>query len=143
MWYLRCELGEMPVCGSWTCMDWVLLAVSPRGLMHPGTARARGVETWWQNRAAFLQLLIHQCQQTRPPARAPAPAAEQRQVWSRSPSLGPWHPPLGSTTDRVGSVSQVGTVKINGAGAGWVGQSPGLTRSLLEIECPAQAKNQT
>lgn len=31
-------------------------------------------------------------------------------------------------------------MKINGAGAGWVGQSPGLTRSLLKIECPAQAK---
>lgn len=49
------------------------------------------------------------------------------------------HPPLRST-DTVGSVGQVGAVKINGAGAGWVGQSPGLTRSLLKIECPAQAK---
>lgn len=49
-----------------------------------------------------------------------ASAAEQRQVWSRSPSLGPWHPPLRST-HRVGSVGQVRTGKINGAGAGLVG----------------------
>lgn len=52
----------------------------------------------------------------------PGPAAEQRQVWSTRPSLGPWHPPLRST-HRVGSVGQVRTGKINGAGAGLGGGS--------------------
>lgn len=56
----------------------------------------------------------------------------------QEPCLGPSHPPVRST-DRGGSVGLVGTAKINGAGAGRVGQSPGLTRSLVEIKCPTRA----
>lgn len=116
-----------------------LIHCLPLGTNARRNSMGQGVQ-WWCRSKVFLQLLIHQRWQTWPPMRA-LPAAEQRQVWRRSPSLGPWHPALRST-DRVGSVGQVGTGKINGAGAGWVGQSPGLARSLLEMECPTQAKNQ-
>ena len=85
------------------------------------------------------------------PLRASASAAEQRQVWSRSPSLGSGHPPLRST-GRVVSVGQVRPGKINGAGAGCVcvggGDNNHLARQGLppappETECPAQAKKQS
>lgn len=113
-------------CGSWT---WI---------SHPAPRRRLAQGGWGDSGGTEQPCLAHPSALT-----SPVPAAEQRQVWGGSPSLGPWHPPLRST-HRVGSVGQVRTQKINGAGAGLKGgQSPGQTRSPVETECPTQARNQS
>lgn len=113
------------MCGSWTFSS----HPAPRNRLDQGRCRDSGRTEQPSFRSSIN-------------TDKPGPAAEQRQVWGTRPSLGPWHPPLRST-HRVGSVGQVRTGKINGAGAGWGGQSPGRTRSPLETECPTQAKNQS